>query len=105
MENEVRGAQNVSPLPAGSLVLLGFPGSSADKESICNTGEPSSIPESGSYPGEGIGYPLQYSWASLMAQMVKNLPAMQDMWVLIHGLGRSPGEGTTFSLAEGKGTH
>ena len=45
MENEVRGAQDVPPLPAGSLVLLGFPGSSADKESICNTGEPSSIPE------------------------------------------------------------
>ena len=81
MENEVRGAQNVSPLPAGSLVLLGFPGSSADKESICNTGEPSSIPESGSYPGEGIGYPLQYSWASLVTQMVKNPPAIRETWV------------------------
>ena len=81
MENEIRGAQNVSPLPAGSLVLLGFPGSSADKESICNTGEPSSIPESGSYPGEGIGYPLQYSWASIRAQMIKNPPAMQETWV------------------------
>ena len=39
------------------------------------------IPELGSFPGEGIGYPLQYSWASLVAQMVKNLPAMQDTWV------------------------
>ena len=81
MENEVRGAQNVSPLPAGSLVLLGFPGSSADKESICNTGEPSSIPESGSSTGEGIGYPHQYSWASLVAQLVKNLPEMWETWV------------------------
>ena len=81
MENEVRGAQDMSPLPAGSLVLLGFPGSSADKESICNTGEPSSIPESGSYPGEGIGYPLQYSWASLVTQMVKNPPAIRETWV------------------------
>ena len=35
----------------------------------------------GSSPGEGIGYPLQYSWASLVAQMVKNLPAMGETWV------------------------
>ena len=39
------------------------------------------ITRSGSYPGEGIGYPLQYSWASLVAQVVKNLPAMQETWV------------------------
>ena len=36
-------------------------------------------------PGEGIGYSSQYSWASLVAQMVKNLPAMQEIWV--HSLG------------------
>ena len=42
--------------------------------SLCNAGDPGSIPGSGSSPGEGIGYPLQYSWASLMAQLVKNLP-------------------------------
>ena len=42
------------------------------------TPDPSSILGSGSSPAEGIGYPLQYSWASLMAQMVKNLPAMQE---------------------------
>ena len=40
------------------------------------------ILESGRHPGEGIGYPLQYSWASLEAQMVKNLHAMQETWVL-----------------------
>ena len=61
--------------------LLGFPGSSAGKESACNTGDFSSIPGSGRLPGEGIGYPLQYSWASQVAQMLKNLPAMRKTWV------------------------
>ena len=59
----------------------GFPGSSAGKESACNAGDPSSIPGSGRSPGEGIGYPLQYSWASLVAHTVKNPPAMQETWV------------------------
>ena len=59
----------------------GFPGSSADKESTCNAGDPSWIPGSGKSPGEGIGYPLQYSWASPVAQMVKNPPAMRETWV------------------------
>ena len=54
--------------------------SSAGKESTCNTGDPGSILGSGRSPGEGIGYPLQYSWASLVAQ-VNNLPAMQETWV------------------------
>ena len=53
--------------------IYGFPGSSDGKESACNAGDPSSIPELGSSPGEEIGYPLQYSWASLVAQMVKNI--------------------------------
>ena len=53
-----------------------FPGGSAGKESACNAG-PSSIPGSGGSSGEGIGYPLQYSWASLVAQLVKNPPAMR----------------------------
>ena len=44
-------------------------------------GKSCSIPGSGRPPGEGIGYPLQYSWASLVAQLVKNLPAMQETWV------------------------
>ena len=47
---------------------------------------PSSIPELGRSAGEGIGYPLQYSWASLVAQLLKNLPAMQETWV--QSLGR-----------------
>ena len=54
----------------------GFPGSSVGKESTCNAGDPSSIPGLGRSPGEGTGYPFQYSWASLVVQMVKNLPAM-----------------------------
>ena len=62
-------------------MFRGFPGSSAGKESACNVGDPSSVPGSGRSPGEGIGYPLQYSWASLVAQTVKNLPAMWETWV------------------------
>ena len=60
---------------------MGFPGSSAGKESACNAGDPGSIPGSGRSPGEGIGYPFLYSWASLVAQTVKNLPAVQETWV------------------------
>ena len=51
------------------------------KESTCNAGDPGSIPRSGRSPGKGIGYPLQYSWASLVTQLVKNPPAMQETWV------------------------
>ena len=58
-----------------------FPDSSVGKESACNTGDPSLIPWSGRYAGEGIGYPLQYSWASLVAQLGKNPPAMQETWI------------------------
>ena len=56
----------------------GFPDSSVGKESACNAGDPSSIPGSVRYPGEGIGYPLQDSWASLVTQLVKNPSAMQE---------------------------
>ena len=63
------------------LQRVGFLASLAGKESACNAGDPSSIPGSGRSPGEGIGYSLQYSWASLVAQLVKNLPAMQETWV------------------------
>ena len=58
-----------------------LPHSSAGKESACNAGASSSIPRSERSPGEGTGYPLQYSWASLVAQMVRNLPAMRETWV------------------------
>ena len=62
--------------------MLSFPGTSAGKESTCNAGDPSSIPGWGRFTREGIGYPLQYSWASLVAQLVKDPPAMQETWVL-----------------------
>ena len=58
---------------------MGFPGSSASKESSYNAGDASSIPGLGRSTGEGIGYPL-LSWASMVAQMVKNLPAMWQTW-------------------------
>ena len=59
----------------------GFPGSSAGKESARNPGDPSLIPGSGRSPGEGIGYPRQYSWASLVAQTVNNPPAVRETWI------------------------
>ena len=65
---------------------MGFPDSSVGKESACNAEDPSSIPGSGRSTGEGLGYPLQYSWASLVAQLVKNLPAMWETWVQSLGL-------------------
>ena len=77
--------------------VMGFPGSSAGEESTCNAGNPGLIPGSGRSAGEWIDYPLQYSWASLMAQLVKNLPAMQETWVR-SWLGRSPGEGKGYWL-------
>ena len=57
------------------------PDSSVGKESACNAGDPGSIPGSGRSAGEGRGYPLQYSWASLVAQLVNNPPAMWETWV------------------------
>ena len=59
----------------------GAPGGSDGKESACSVGDLGSIPGLGRSPGEGIGYPLQYSWASLVAQLVKNLPAVWETWV------------------------
>ena len=61
--------------------IEGFPDSSVGKESACKAGDLSSIPGSERSPGEGIGYPFQYSWASLTAQLVKNLPAMWETWI------------------------
>ena len=58
-----------------------FPDSSVGKESACNAEDPGPVPGLGRSPGEGIGHPLQYSWASLVAQLVKNLPAMWETWV------------------------
>ena len=59
----------------------GFPDSSAGKESACSAEDLGSIPGSERSAGEGIGCPLQYSWTSLVAQLVKNPPAMQETWV------------------------
>ena len=67
------------------VVMNGFPDSSVGKESTCNAGDPRSIPGSGRFSGEGISYPLQYSWAFLMAQLVKNPPAIQETWALSLG--------------------
>ena len=61
--------------------FMGFPDSSAGKESACNAGDPGSIPGSGRAAGEGIGHRLQCFWASLVVQLVKNLPAMWETWV------------------------
>ena len=79
------------------LWSLGFPDTSVGKESACNAGDPSSFPGLGRSPGEGIGYTLQYSWASLVAQLVKNPSAMWEAFP-IPGLQRSPGEGRGYPL-------
>ena len=76
---------------------MGFPDSSVGKESACNAGDPDWIPGSGRSPGEGMGYPVQYSWASLVAQQVKNLPATWETWVRSLGW-EDP-------LEKGKATH
>ena len=71
--------------------------SSVGKESACNAGDPSSIPGFGRSPEEGIGYPLQHSWAPLVAQLVKNLPDMWETW--LQSLGWED------PLEKGKATH
>ena len=67
-------------LPPASTTV-GFPDSSVGKESACNAADPSSISGLERSAGEGIGYPLQYSLASLVVQLVKNPPAMKETWV------------------------
>ena len=67
--------------PENKKQVEGFPHSSVGKESICKAGDLSSIPGSRRSAGEGIGYPLQYSWTSLVAHLVKNSPAMWETWV------------------------
>ena len=70
--------------PAEKLIprsLNPGPTGSDGEESACSVGDPSSIPGSGRPPGEGIGYSLQYSWASLVTQTVNNLPTMLGTWV------------------------
>ena len=74
------------------------PDSSVDKESTCNAGDPGSIPESGRSAGEGIGYPLQNFWTSLVAQLVEESICNAGDLGLIPELGRSPGEGKGYPL-------
>ena len=78
-------------------MFLGFPCGSAGKESPCNMGDLGSIPGLGRSPGEGLGYPFQYSWASLVAQLVKNSPVIWEIWVWSLGW-EDP-------LEKGKATH
>ena len=77
---------------------LGFPGGSDGKESSCNAGDSSSIPGLGRYAEEGIGYPLHYSWASLVGQMVKKSAHNAGDLGLIPGMGTPPGEGNSYTL-------
>ena len=80
-------------LEVGYTGLRGFPGSSAGKESTCNAGDPGSTPGPGRSPGEGIGYPLQYSWVSPGGSDGKESACSVGDLGLIPGLGRSPGGG------------
>ena len=82
-----------SQLPLGRASLIAPVG----KESACNAGDPGLIPGPGGSTGEGIDYPLQYSWASLVAQLVKNPPAMWETWV--------QSLGWEHPLEKGKATH
>ena len=72
-------------LPQQFLIIFynseALPGGLAGKESACNAGDPGLIPRLERSAGEGIGYPLQYSWVSLVAHLVKNPPAMWETWV------------------------
>ena len=87
------------------VCLPGIPDGSVGKESPCDAGDPVSIPGLGRSAGEGISYPLQYSWTSLVAQLVKNPSAMQETWVqslgwedplensmdcIVHGVAKNP---------------
>ena len=89
------------PLPMQGVrvwsLAEGCPHSSVGKDSACNAGDPGSIPGSGRSAGKGLAYPLQYSWASLVAQLVKNPPAVQETWVQSLGW-EDP-------LEKGKATH
>ena len=77
--------------------IRGFPDSSVGKESAYNAGDPGLIPWFGRSPGEGMGYPLKYSWTSFVAQLVKNLRAIREMWVWSLGW--------EYLLEKGKATH
>ena len=87
-KDKLNSSPSIYPFPSPNW---GFPG----KESACKAEDPGSIPGLGRFPGVGIGYPLQYSWASLVAQTVKNLPAMQETWIQSLGWEESLEKGMT----------
>ena len=87
------GAIAFSVLMTRTLEMMGFPDSSVGKECACNAGDPGSIPGSESSPGEGIDYPLQHSWISLVAQLLKNPAAMWETWVQSLGWEDPPEKG------------
>ena len=98
MEVTIRGSASwLNEKLATTIFLLGFPGSSAGKESASNAGDPGLIPGSGRSPVERTGYPLQYSWILLVAQLVKNPPEIRETWV--RSLGWED------SLEKGKASH
>ena len=78
--SRVKG-EAVKILSPFTIIFIKLPDSSVGKESACSTGDPGSIPGLGRSLGEGIGCPLQYLWASLVAQLVKNPPVMRETWV------------------------
>ena len=84
-------------IEVGYYIYGGFPHSLVGKESPCDAWDSGSFPGLGTSTGEGIGYPLQYSWASLVTQLVKNLSAMRETWVWSLGWGDL--------LEKGKATH
>ena len=89
--------QYLQKMVFGKLDKMDFLGSSVVKESTCNAGDPGLIPGSGRSAAEGMVYPLQFSWASLVVQLVKNLPATWETWVRSLGW-EEP-------LEKGKATH
>ena len=91
------GSLSLAPLGKPYAITVSFPGGPTGKISACNAGVPGSIPRPGRSPGEGTDSPLHYPWASLVAQMVKNPPAMWETRV------RSLGWEDT--LEEGMATH
>ena len=95
----MRQRRNPREVPEwNEAVVSGFPDSSVGEESACNAGDPGSIPGLGRSAGEGRGYRPQYSWASLVAQQAKNLPAVQETWLRSLGWEDPPGEGKGYPL-------
>ena len=97
LKNYGESTEFVTEFLLEETIVWPFPGGSAGKESACNAGDLASIPGSGSSPGEETGYLLQYSWASPIAQLVNNLPAVQETRVWSLG-GEDP-------LEKGTATH